>query len=88
MSEQKSFQRVITFLTREQVDFLDKVAKDALFSCGKKLSRAKIISVVVDILSNLKITGKGISCKKDLEHRILKAAKKFNYTIQEVDEDV
>jgi len=29
--------RVITFLTRDELDFLDKIGKDALFSAGTKL---------------------------------------------------
>ncbi|MFH0790902.1 MAG: hypothetical protein V2A64_04645 [Candidatus Omnitrophota bacterium] len=77
--DENRYQRVITFLTREQVDFLDKIAKDTLFSMGKKLSRAKIISVVVDVLSDLNITGEGLSSKKDLEQRILEAVKDLNH---------
>lgn len=79
MNVHKEFQRVITFLTRQQVDFLDKVSKDALFSRGHKLSRSKLISILVNILSDLNINGVGISCKKDLAKRILDSAKNFNH---------
>jgi len=64
-------QRVVTFLNREEVDFLDKIGKDALFSTGLKLSRAKILSWLVDFIEKLKITGKGVKSEPDLEKRIV-----------------
>ena len=73
--------RVITFLTREEVDFLDKVGKDALFSAGAKLSRSKIISAMVNVLRKLNINGSGLSSKKELESKIIKAMKNISKTI-------
>lgn len=56
--------RTVTFLTREQIDFLDKLGKDALFYKGSKLSRAKILAEMVDLLMQL-----GIDARKiDLAH--------------------
>ena len=66
--------RVIALLTREQVDFLDEVGKDALFSTGAKLSRTKIIYAMVNALHTLGITGEGIRSKEELEQKIVKAA--------------
>jgi hypothetical protein len=68
--------RVITFLTRDELDFLDKIGKDALFSAGTKLSRSKIISAIVNIIRKLGINGCGLSSKKELEDRIIEAIKK------------
>ena len=65
--------RVITFLTRDELDFLDKIGKDALFSAGAKLSRSKIISALVNVIRKLDIDGAGLRCKKDLEGRFVKA---------------
>ena len=48
-------ERVVTFLNREEVDFLDKLGKDSLFSTGTKLSRAKLISWLVDFIEKLSI---------------------------------
>ncbi|MBL7084976.1 MAG: hypothetical protein ISS43_02570 [Candidatus Omnitrophica bacterium] len=67
--------RVITFLTREELDFLDKIGKDALFSAGSKLSRSKIISAIVNVVRKLGIDGRGLSSKKELEEKIAKAMK-------------
>jgi hypothetical protein len=56
--------RTVTFLTREQIDFLDKLGKDALFYKGSKLSRAQILAEMVDLLMQL-----GIDARKiDLAH--------------------
>ncbi|MFH1414307.1 MAG: hypothetical protein ABIG56_05625 [Candidatus Omnitrophota bacterium] len=65
-------QRVVTFLNRREVDFLDKLGKDALFSTGMKLSRAKLIAWLVDFMKELNINGRGIKSLKDLEDRIKK----------------
>lgn len=63
-------QRVVTFLDRDEVDFLDKLGKDALFSTGSKLSRAKLIAWLVDFLKGLNISGKSLNSEKELEARI------------------
>ena len=70
-SEIEKRERVVTFLNRDEVDFLDKLGKDALFSSGTKLSRAKLISWLVDMVKELNITGENIKSEKDLENRIM-----------------
>ena len=66
--------RVIALLNREQVDYLDKLGKDALFTTGAKLSRTKIIYAMVNALRSLGITGDGVRSKEELEQKIIKAA--------------
>jgi hypothetical protein len=63
-------QRVIVFLNRGQVDFLDKLGKDTLFSGKKKLPRTKIIEGLVNLLIDLDINGKEISSLDDLKQKI------------------
>jgi hypothetical protein len=63
-------QRVIAFLNRDQVDLLDRIGKDSLFSKGSKLSRARIIACLVDLMRELDINGKGISSLEELKERI------------------
>ena len=65
--------RVIALLNREQVDFLDKIGKDALISTGAKLSPTKIIDAMVNALRSLGITGNAVRSKMELEQKILKA---------------
>ena len=63
--------RVIASLNRDQVDFLDKIGKDALFSCGTKLSRTHILAAMVNALRRLKLTGEGVSTPGQFEERIV-----------------
>jgi hypothetical protein len=53
------------------VDFLDKLGKDALFSTGLKISRAKLISWLVDFMKNFNISVEGIKSERDFENRVL-----------------
>lgn len=65
--------RVIAALNREQVDYLDKIGKDAQFSSGLKLSRTQILSAMVNALKRLRLTGAGITNAGQLEQRIVDA---------------
>lgn len=58
---------VVTFLHRDEVDYLDKIGKDCFFKFGHKVSRAKILSELVDLLMHLKINIEDI----DFEHETL-----------------
>ena len=74
----------VTFLTRDQIDYLDKLGKDSLFKYGRKLSRAKILSELVKVLMELGITTEEIEISGEgLYEAILKvikneAPKKYN----------
>ncbi len=63
--------RVIASLNRDQVDFLDKIGKDALFSCGIKLSRTEILSAMVNALKRFDLTGEGVTTAEQFEQRIV-----------------
>jgi len=63
--------RIVAFLTREEIDFIDKLAKDALFSTGHKLSRTDIIRAFVDTIRIKDINGDGVDSKTSLEKRLL-----------------
>ena len=67
--------RVITTLDRQELEFLDKLGKDALFSTGLKISRAKIIAWLVDFTKNLNLNGENIKSEIDFNHRILELLK-------------
>lgn len=64
--------RIIAFLSREQVDFLDNIAKDALFTTGYKLSRTKIISAFIDSIRSLSLDGKNVKSDQELKNKIIK----------------
>ena len=65
--------RVIASLNREQVDYLDRLGKDAQFSSGIKLSRTQILAAMVNALKRLNLTGDGIATAEQFEQRILDA---------------
>jgi hypothetical protein len=68
----------VTFLNRDEVDFLDKFGKDALFSTGLKVSRAKLISWLIDFTKKLDLTGENIRSEEDFESRIIDVLKQEN----------
>ena len=65
--------RVIASLNREQVDFIDKIGKDAQFSSGTKLSRNQILAAMVNALKRLNLTGEGVTNADQFEQRIVDA---------------
>ena len=69
--ESEKNQRVVTFLNRDEVDFLDRLGKDALFSTGLKLSRAKLIEWLIGFIKKLDINGDNIKTDSDLETKIM-----------------
>jgi len=68
-------QRVVAELTREQMDMLDRIGKDALYSTGYKLSRNKIIRALIDVLMELGIDGKNLKNEAMFKERIIQAFK-------------
>ncbi|MBU2540431.1 MAG: hypothetical protein KJ593_00865 [Candidatus Omnitrophica bacterium] len=70
-------QKVVTFLNREEIDFLDKLGKDAWFSTGMKLSRTQIIEALVNLMMEMGVGGKGVDSKEELKQHILKALERF-----------
>jgi len=65
--------RVIASLNRAQVDYLDKLGKDAQFSSGVKLSRAEILAAMVNALKRLDLNGEGLTTAQQFEQRIVDA---------------
>ncbi len=73
-------QRVVTFLDRKEIDFLDKLGKDALFCNGMKIPRTKIIEITIDLLSHAKIDVRGVKTEEELKERILGAIQEVKNT--------
>lgn len=65
--------RVVTFLTREELEFMDKLEKDAMFSTGKCLSRSQIIQDMAELLTRTKMNAVGIKDDQQLRERMLDA---------------
>lgn len=67
---EQQFQRVTVFLNRQQIDYLDKMGKDALFHHGNKLSRIKIISALVNLMIELDIDSENVASVSELQEKI------------------
>ncbi len=57
MENQKQLYRVVSFLRREDLDFLDDVIKDIYFSYGIKIPRAKLIEEIIESFKDIKSQG-------------------------------
>ena len=64
--------RVIAIMNREDIDYLDKIGKDSLFTTGIKLSRIKILRAMVEAMKELGVNGKNVKTEEKLKNDILK----------------
>ena len=69
----KSKARLIAMISRQDMDFIDRIGKDALFSTGKKLSRTDVVSAILSAIAQLPIHGKNIHSETELREYIQKA---------------
>ena len=69
--------RVITMLTREQLDFLDKLGKDSLFATGHKMSHVEILQGLIDMMMEMGLANEKIDSVKTLKAKIMEKARKM-----------
>ncbi|MEK6728192.1 MAG: hypothetical protein AABY28_05950 [Candidatus Omnitrophota bacterium] len=62
--------RVITMLGRPEMDFLDKLGKDALFTTGRKLSYNEILRTLIDFAMESGISGEKIDSTEKLKQKL------------------
>ena len=63
--------RVVVNLTREELEFIDNIGRDALFSTGKRLTNNKIIKAFIDVMKEIRVRGEGLYSSEELKNRIL-----------------
>ena len=63
--------RVITMLGRSEIEFLDKLGKDALFTTGHKLSYNEILRGLIDFAMAMRISGEKIDSAEGLKRMLL-----------------
>ncbi len=68
--------RVITMLDRKEMDFLDKLGKDALFSTGHKLSYNEILKGLIDFAMESGVSGENINSLAALKEKMLERIRK------------
>ena len=79
--------RVIASLNRDQVDYLDKIGKDAQFSSGVKLSRTQVLAAMVNVMKRLSLTGEGVTTAKQFEERIVDAIHGASHHVSQQDRE-
>ena len=79
--EQSSLQfmthRVITMLDRKQIEFLDKLGKDALFSTGRKLSYSEALRWLIELAMEIGLSGEKIDSVKAFKEKFLLKCKEY-----------
>ncbi len=73
MKDKLSTHRVVTFLTRDELEFLDKLERDMIFSTGTHIPRSKIIEDMVEILRQTQMNANGIKDNQQLEQKMIEA---------------
>jgi len=63
--------RVIALVDREEMEFLEKLSMDSLFSTGRKLTKIDVIGALIDAAMQLKINAHDIHSKKELVEKIV-----------------
>ena len=66
--------RVITMLDRNELEFLDKLGKDALFSTGHKLSYSEILRGLIDFSIEIGLCANMVDSREGLKKKILQQA--------------
>jgi hypothetical protein len=79
--------RVVTFLTRQELEFLDKLEKDMMFSTGKHIPRSQIIQDLAELLSRSGMDAVGIKDDSALEKRMLEALAKMSQQLKDRSQD-
>lgn len=52
MKGKRFLHKIVSFVDREELDFLDKISKDAYFSTGKKISRNQLLREIIRMSKN------------------------------------
>ena len=53
MKKKKRYLRVVTFLNRGELDYLDELAKDMYFKYGISIPRTKLIEEIIDAFKDI-----------------------------------
>lgn len=67
MREKEILYKVVSFVSRDELDFLDGITKDLFFSSGKKVPRSQIIKEIIHISKNINHLKKEIMQDLDRE---------------------
>lgn len=78
MEDKLNKHRVVTFLNRQELEFLDKLEKDMMFSTGKHISRTQILQDLAGLLARTNMNATGVKDDVELERRMMEAIVKMS----------
>lgn len=64
-------------LSKENICFMETIAKEAKYSGGKKFSRASIIRILVQVSKKIKVDVSNVKTEKELENRFTDALRAY-----------
>jgi len=67
-----STHRVITMLDRREMEFMDKLGKDALFSTGHKLSYNEILKGLLDLVMETGVSAERVDSAAAFKEKVLR----------------
>lgn len=82
--EKEITHRVITMLNRQEIDFLDKLGKDALFSTGHKLTYTEILRGLIDFMRDTGVSGEKVGSIAKLKEKILEQVRRQESEVKAV----
>ena len=59
--------RTIALLDRQEMEYLDKLGKESMFSIGRKLTYSDILKALVDLARELGISGENVDSPETLK---------------------
>jgi len=75
--------RVITMLNRQEIEFLDKLGKDALFSTGHKLSYNDILKGLIDFAMEVGVSGQNVDSFDALKEKLRQDFPRYTQELKE-----
>ncbi len=69
--------RVITMLDRQEMEFMDKLGKDSLFSTGHKLSYNEILKGLIDTAMETGVSGERVGSLEAFKAGVLRQIKEI-----------
>lgn len=79
--------KVITMLDRKEVEFLDKLKNDALFSTGHKLTYNDILKGLVDLAIDTHLSAENVDSVEKLEEKMMQKIKETLEKIKDKAQD-
>ena len=77
-SQKEITSRLVALLNKEEIEFINRLGVDALFSTGQRLTKVDIIAAFVDVMMQLDISSIGAKDKSELVKEIMSAAKEYS----------